>query len=107
MNLFALIICHAFADFVFQSDSMAKGKNRHYKTTPPPNAKFTPSWMYWLSAHALVHGGVVWLITGNAWLGVAETIAHWCIDFGKCENWYGIHSDQSVHIVCKIIWSIL
>lgn len=106
MTLFALLIGHAFADFVFQTESMAKGKNRHNKTIPPPNAKYQPCWMYWLSAHALVHGGIVWLITGNVWLGLAETIVHWCTDFGKCENWYGIHTDQSIHLVSKIIWSL-
>lgn len=105
--IFALLVGHAFADFVFQSDSMAKGKNRHRKTEPPPGAVYTPSWMYWLTAHALVHGGTVALITGSVLFGVLETIAHWAIDFGKCENWYGIHVDQTLHLLCKLMWIIL
>ena len=105
-RLFALIIGHAFADFVFQSDSMAKGKNLNYKTTPPIGAIYQPTWVYWLTAHSLVHGGTVWIITQNIWLGLAETICHWLIDFGKCKNWYGIHQDQSAHIICKLVWAL-
>ncbi len=107
IELFWLIVGHAFADFVFQSDSMAKGKNRHRKTTPPPGANYQPTWFYWLTAHALVHGGVVALVTGSVALGLAEVVCHWCIDFGKCENWYGIHRDQGLHIICKLVWWII
>ncbi len=101
--LFWLLVGHAVADFVLQSDSMAKGKNRHRKTGPPPGAKYTPCWQYWLSAHALTHGGVVGIISGAWWLGLLETIVHWITDFGKCENWYGIHVDQFIHIATKVL----
>jgi len=101
-----LLIGHAFADFVFQGDTMAKGKNRHRKTEPPPGAQYQPTWFYWLTAHALVHGGIVWIITQNMWLGIAEIVCHWLIDFGKCENLYGIHTDQLSHIFFKLIWSV-
>lgn len=107
MKLFALIIGHAFADFVFQTEWMAKYKNRRNQSPPPIGQKQQSVWFYVLTAHALVHGGIVWIITGNVWLGIAETVAHWCIDFGKCENWYGIHTDQSAHVICKILWSTL
>jgi len=95
--LFKLLVGHAFADFVFQTDFMAINKNRHA-------AVLAGFWPYVLSAHALVHGGFVFLATGSVWLGVAETVVHWAIDFGKCEKWYGIHSDQGLHIVFKFIW---
>ena len=103
-TLFYLIAGHALADFSLQSDAMAKGKNRHRKTEPPPGATYTPCWPYWLTAHALIHGATVAVITGSVHLGIAETIAHWCIDFGKCENWYGIHIDQALHFLCKATW---
>ena len=105
--LFYLIAGHALADFALQSDSMAKGKNRHRKTEPPPGARFQPTWFYWLTAHSFIHGLMVSLITGIWWLGLAETIAHWAIDFGKCENWYGIHIDQLAHTACKIGWWLI
>lgn len=99
-----LVVGHAVADFVLQLDSMARGKNRHRRTDPPPGAVFTPTWVYWLSAHALTHGGTVALVTGSLELGVAEAALHWVIDFGKCENFYGVHVDQAAHLVCKALW---
>lgn len=103
-ELFLLLAGHALADFALQSDSMAKGKNRHRKTHPPPGAKYQPCWHYWLTAHALIHGGVVYLITQSLILGLAEFVSHWVIDFYKCENKYGIHTDQGLHIGCKFLW---
>ncbi len=104
---FKLIMGHALADFALQSDSMAKGKNRNRKpdmSVVPPGQVYTPSWMYWLTAHALIHGMCVWIITQNMALGVAETVCHWGIDFGKCESWYGMHEDQIMHLICKAAW---
>lgn len=105
--LFKLLIGHALADFALQSDSMAKGKNRHRKTEPPPGAKYQPTWPYWLMAHGLIHAGCVWLATGSAHFAVLELVAHVVIDFGKCENWYGINTDQASHIACKVVWAVL
>ena len=105
--LFLLLLGHAFADFVFQTDAMAKGKNRHNKTTPPPGAVYQPSWYYWLTSHAFIHGGMVYFITGMFFLGLAELVCHWIIDFFKCENKYGIHVDQALHLTCKIIWLLV
>lgn len=104
MMLFWLLVGHAVADFALQIDSMARGKNRHRKTEPPPGAKYQACWFYWLSAHSLIHGGAVALVTGSVALGCAETVAHWLTDFGKCENWYGIHVDQAIHVACKVLW---
>ena len=106
--LFKLVIGHAVADFWMQSDALAQMKNRNRPNIRVPPGQ-TPQimWPYALTAHALMHGGTVWFITGSMWLGIAETIAHWIIDFGKCENWYGIHTDQFAHIGCKAIWTVL
>ena len=112
MNLnlfFKLIIGHAFSDFVFQSDWMAKTKNPNFRIDPRLIEPQKPQivWPYVLIAHALVNGGIVYLITGNVWLGFFETVIHWIVDFGKCKNWYGFHIDQMIHILCKLIWSLL
>ena len=109
-ELFFLLSGHALADFTLQTDTMAKGKNRNRKVDMsliPPGQKYVPCWPYWLTAHALIHGGIVAIVTGNVYLGIAEAVAHWIIDFGKCENWYGIHVDQGLHMLCKIFWWIL
>ena len=105
-----LLMGHALADFSLQSPDMAKGKNRNRKpdlSVVPPGQKYQPTWVYWLSSHALIHGLAVWVITGQASLAVAETVAHWLIDFGKCDNYYGIHLDQALHIACKLAWAYL
>lgn len=102
-----LVIGHAFADFPFQSDFMAKAKNRHSPPTPPPGAVLQPIWPIVLTAHAVVHGAFVWWATGLLALGVAEVIAHWLIDFGKCESRYGIWTDQALHLACKVVWCVL
>lgn len=93
-ELFLLLAGHALADFSLQTEPMAKGKNRHRMTEPPPGAKYQPSWAYWLTAHALIHGATVYLITQSLTLGICETVCHWLIDFFKCENKYGIHADR-------------
>ena len=108
--LFYLIAGHALADFALQSDNMAKGKNRHTFVDPnsiPKGQKVMTVWPYWLTSHALIHGGLVGIITGIWWLGLAETAVHWAIDYTKCENWTGIHTDQGLHVACKVVWWLL
>jgi hypothetical protein len=101
--LFKLLIAHASADFALQSDAMAKGKNRHRKPDYiPAGQKFIPCWHYWLTAHALINGGMAWLVTGIVWVGFLETVLHWAIDFAKCENWTDPNQDQALHFVCKL-----
>jgi hypothetical protein len=100
-----LIIGHALADFALQPTSMAMGKNRNRQWEGlKEEKKYFPNWPYWLTAHALLHGGAVWLITGNMVLGIAEIVLHWIIDFAKCENWTNIHTDQLLHLICKGVY---
>jgi hypothetical protein len=60
-----------------------------------------------LSAHGLIHGGVVFIVTGSSVLGVTEVVLHSVIDFLKCENKTNPHTDQFLHILCKIFYVIL
>lgn len=106
-RLFALLLMgHALADFALQSDVMAKGKNRHNKTKPPPGAKCQVCWPYWMVAHGLIHGITVYWITGTIVLGLAETVCHSLIDALKCENITNVHVDQSAHIITKLCWCV-
>jgi Protein of unknown function (DUF3307) len=100
---FWLLVGHAVMDYPLQAGPIAVEKCR--KSTSDLQ-KAVP-WYYWLSAHALGHGGAVALVTGSVSLGVLETIAHWVIDFAKCEGWFGIHVDQALHIGCKVLWCVL
>jgi len=92
-----LLVAHALCDFSLQTDAMAKGKNRHSIVTPPPNQNYVPCWQYWLSAHALIHGGSVAFVTGSVPLGLIATFIHWVTDFLKCENYTTPHIDQLIH----------
>ena len=105
-----LLMGHALADFALQSDVMARGKNRNRKpdlSSIPPGQSLMPVWPYWLTAHALIHGMAVWLITGNIIWGIGETAAHWVIDFAKCENLLTVNEDQGLHVLFKFIWAFL
>lgn len=106
LMLFWLLVGHAVADFWAQSDSLAKMKNRHRDPAQfaPPGQKPQKMWAYALTSHALMHGAAVMLIAGRIELALGETVSHWLIDFGKCENLYGIHIDQAAHIACKLVW---
>lgn len=103
-TLFKLICGHALADFVLQPDAMGYGKNRNDKIHDKEQSLF-PHWYYWMTAHALVHGGMVYLITNSLVLGLVETAIHWVTDFAKCEGWIGLHTDQGIHIGCKVAYT--
>ncbi len=98
--LWWLVVGHAAGDFWLQSDTVAKCKNQ--RTNPMPAVP----WYYWLGAHALMHGGIVALVTGSITLGVLETITHAGLDWMKCEGRTTIHEDQAWHLVCKGVWAM-
>lgn len=99
---FGLVVAHAVCDTALQSDAMARGKNR--RRSSERTSKYQPAWFHWLTAHALIHGGAVALVTGVWWLGAAEAVAHALIDFNKCEDRYGMTTDQLLHYGCKALW---
>lgn len=107
---FLLFGGHFVADYPLQSEFIAWGKNRHRSPDPlsiPPGQTPQTIWPWVLTSHAFTHAVVVALITQSVVLGVAELVCHWLIDFGKCENWYGIHTDQSLHLICKAWWLVI
>lgn len=101
--LFYLVATHALLDFPLQGDAVAVEKSRHSGSVLQQHVP----WFYWLTAHALVHGLGVAVVTGSPTLGLLEALAHWAIDFGKCERWYSIHVDQALHVACKLLWVVL
>ena len=110
--LFAFTIGHAFADFPLQGDFLSRGKNRNAPPPPLADGKACPAnlWVYLMSAHCLIHAGVVWIIGGYAILAVVEFILHWLIDVVKCEGHTSFATDQWLHILTKvayvaILWS--
>lgn len=61
-------------------------------------------WYYWLTAHAAIHAGMVALITGSVWLWLAEYACHLLMDLAKCLGKTNIHTDQAIHLLCKVAW---
>ena len=105
--LFWLVVGHFLGDFSLQTRWMAKYKNPKQGIDPgdlPPGQRPMTVWPYCLTAHAAIMGGTVALATGSIWLGIAEFVTHWIVDFGKCVGWYGIHTDQGTHAVLRGLW---
>lgn len=95
----AMLVGHALADYPLQGDFLAKAKNR---TAPVPGVP----WYHALGAHAAIHGGLVWAITGLWWLGAAEAVTHWFIDDTKCRGRIDFNLDQALHVGCKVVWAL-
>jgi len=102
----ALLIGHAFADYPLQTEFMARAKNRHHARAfaELPSQSL---WLYVLSAHSAVHAGMVWILTGCGWLGLAEFILHWLTDWLKMERRISFRTDQFSHLGCKAVYVAL
>lgn len=105
--LFLLFVGHALGDFALQSDWMARFKNRHARQSAGSSQNPQLIWLHVLTAHCTIHAGFVYLITGSIWLGLAELIAHWALDYSKGERWIGFHTDQFGHLACKVLWWLI
>ena len=103
---FQLLVGHAAGDFVLQPGPMSAGKNRHNHLQRQYGEEFPP-WYYWLSAHALVHAGIVFLLTGSFLCALLEALCHWLIDYGKCEKAFNLHVDQLLHVACKGVYCMV
>lgn len=98
--LFWLLVGHMICDFPLQGDFLAKGKN-HKKPIPGF------AWQIILFSHALIHAGMVALVTGSLFLAGLELVLHMFIDFLKCEEKFGFVTDQALHYGCKILYVAL
>lgn len=101
VTLFCLFVFgHYLADFPMQGAYLAQAKNRFHPLDGTP-------WYQALAAHAVIHGGMVGIISGSLWLGLAETLIHALIDDRKCAGSFGYDTDQALHILCKLVWVAL
>lgn len=101
MEMLALLLFgHALADYPLQGDFLSKAKNR---SAPIPGVP----WWHAMGAHAVIHGGFVGVITGLWWLGVAEAVIHSMTDDAKCQGKISFSADQSIHIACKMAWTVI
>lgn len=104
--LILLIIGHAVGDYVLQSGAMSSAKSRHSRYHQERGEDF-PAWYYWLTAHALTHAGIVYIITGSTLFLFLELINHWLVDYCKCENKISLNQDQMLHISFKVLYCVL
>ncbi len=95
-----LLVVHCVCDFALQSSAMSKYKNPDVERDESVN----PSWRWWLTAHATIQGGGVYLVTGLWYLFLAETFMHWIIDYSKMGGRIDARTDQCLHIFCKLAW---
>ena len=107
-----LMFAHAVADFGLQSETMAHKKVRKEDIKTAEicgwefrGGKYQLTWYYWLAAHGLIHGAMVYLFTGAMWMAIAEFILHTLIDVLKCEGKTDIHQDQIFHMICKVVYT--
>jgi hypothetical protein len=101
--LFWLTVGHFVMDYPLQGSVVANQKSPLPGARDEGLAKAVP-WPYWMSAHALMHGGAVALVTGSVVLGMLETAAHGVTDLAKCYRKIDIHTDQAIHLGCKVVW---
>lgn len=95
-----LVVGHALADYPLQGDFLSKAKNR---VNPIPGVP----WYQAMGSHCVIHAGFVWLITGSALIGVFELMMHWIIDDRKCADTLTYNEDQILHLLCKVVWTLL
>lgn len=101
--MFLFLVGHALCDYALQSEAMGAAKNRR-KNLPAEHGPEFPPWYYWLSAHSLIHGGAVYLVTSSWVLGALESVLHAIIDHLKCKGRISIHQDQGLHVACKLVY---
>ena len=94
-----LVLAHFVCDFVLQSDRMAVEKI--------PGRDRTLHWGWWLGSHAATHGLAVALLTGIPLLGALETLIHAILDWLKGRYRFTLAWDQSLHVLCKLIWVLI
>jgi hypothetical protein len=104
VTLLWLVVGHFVADFPLQTDWIAKFKNRHNASSPPPGQSQQTPWPWIMTAHAATHAAAVLAITGSPWKCAAEFVCHWLMDFAKCEGAWNLHIDQCLHLTCKLVW---
>lgn len=97
--LILLFAGHALCDYPLQGDFLSRGKN-------PRNNVGVP-WYWCLSAHSLIHAGMVLLVTGSTSLAVAEFVIHALTDWSKVRGYISVDVDQYIHFVCKAAWAII
>lgn len=95
--LILLMAGHALCDYPLQGAFLSEAKARKHLCCP---------WWVALTAHALIHSGMVLLVTNEVKLSLAEFVCHWLIDWRKGAGDFNFAVDQGLHIGCKFAWAL-
>lgn len=110
--LFWIMAMHLLADFVLQTDEMARGKSTSN---------------YWLGRHVSIYSCVMWVAIGvlvplpmSLFWAIGNGILHWCTDWvtSRCSSHFfqkgDYHNgfivvgiDQFIHLVCLVLSTAL
>ncbi len=96
-KLIFLIFWHFLADFPFQGDYIAKGKN-------PLKKKDDAPWWWLMVAHCIIHATGVFFITKSFFLAWLEYSSHYVYDTLKCHGKLTFMQDQVCHLIMKFIY---
>jgi hypothetical protein len=99
-RLILLLAGHALCDYPLQGDFLAKGKNPRLPLPGVP-------WYQCMAAHALIHAGMVYLITRSTTFASLEFVVHFWTDYAKCEGKLTFNQDQAIHYAFKVLWAVL
>lgn len=93
--LFLMLFTHVLGDFILTTEASSRYKNQHIDR---PSG--VPGWGYWLTAHAFLHGGLIYFVTENWLIAMYIFLMHWIIDYVKCNDKINADQDQVLHISC-------
>lgn len=100
VNVFcSLLFAHFLLDYALQGDFLSRAKNR---TAPIPHVP----WYQAMFAHTAMHGLAVGFITGIPLFAILEMAIHWWTDDAKCRGELTFNQDQTIHVVCKLVWAV-
>lgn len=87
-----LLAAHWVCDYPLQGDFLSRAKQSG------------PLRIYHLVAHAGIHAGAVFLVTGSLVLALIEWLLHSAIDEAKVRGITTFAVDQALHVACKGIY---
>jgi len=99
-TILMLFAGHALCDYPLQGQFLSEAKNHRKPIVGIP-------WYQALGAHALIHAGMVYLITGVYTFAVCEFIVHFWTDYARCDEKLTFNEDQAIHYAFKVLWAIL
>jgi hypothetical protein len=99
-TILLLFAGHALCDYPLQGPFLSEAKNQK---KPIPGVP----WYQALTAHSLIHAGMVYLVTGVYVFAICEFVVHFWTDYAKSEQKLTFNQDQAIHYVFKILWGVL